>query len=249
MITLVSKPLKLLIPLRLKDNPVGAESPFTFHPYLGIAQWLVATGKEGELVEWVSFQFGGLENSFCWRILLQAGSEDVSLLSLSLSLWLDRRPVYVFVLVWFLLGALVYFIFFVHFGIHSRLSNDCLWYVCDGGYESWELGRWGGSLLPVNWFFFCFVNSYWLMMQLYVVLECIDKPTRCNTSYEWSLLFINRLCMFRTITSPSSGASSHKLYNASQTSLAASSTSTQQLDSPARTYQCVIQFMRWWCWW
>ena len=50
-----------------------------------------------------------------------------------------------------------------------------------------------------------------LLRTLY--LQCVDKPTRCNTSYEWSLLSINRLHMFRTITSPSSGASSHKLYN------------------------------------
>ena len=32
----------------------------------------------------------------------------------------------------------------------------------------------------------------------------VDKPTRCNTSYEWSLFSINWLYMFRTITSPSS---------------------------------------------
>ena len=44
--------------------------------------------------------------------------------------------------------------------------------------------------------------------------QCVDKPTRCNTSYEWSLLSINWLHMFRTITSPSSGASSHTVYNA-----------------------------------
>ena len=44
--------------------------------------------------------------------------------------------------------------------------------------------------------------------------QCVDKPTRCNTSYEWSLLPINWLYMFRTITSPSSGASSHELYSA-----------------------------------
>ena len=49
---------------------------------------------------------------------------------------------------------------------------------------------------------------------------CADKPTRCNTSYEWSSLSINWLYMFRTIASPSSGASSHKLYNALQASLA-----------------------------
>ena len=46
-------------------------------------------------------------------------------------------------------------------------------------------------------------------------VQCVDKPTRCNTSYGWSLLSINWLYMFQTITSPSSGASSHKLYNAS----------------------------------
>ena len=45
-----------------------------------------------------------------------------------------------------------------------------------------------------------------------IMFQCVDKPTRCNTSYEWSLLSINWLYMFRTITSPSSGASSHKLY-------------------------------------
>ena len=47
-----------------------------------------------------------------------------------------------------------------------------------------------------------------------IILQCVNKPTRCNTSYEWSLFFIIWLYMFRTITSPSSGASSHKPYNA-----------------------------------
>ena len=62
---------------------------------------------------------------------------------------------------------------------------------------------------------------------------CADKPTRCNTSYEWYLLFIIWFNMFRTITSPSSGASSHKLYNALQASLAVAllRTSTQQRNS------------------
>ena len=46
-----------------------------------------------------------------------------------------------------------------------------------------------------------------------IMFQCVDKPTRCNTSYEWSLLTINWLYMFRTITSPSPGASSHELYN------------------------------------
>ena len=47
-----------------------------------------------------------------------------------------------------------------------------------------------------------------------IMFQCVDKTKRCNTFYEWSLLFIIWLYMFRTITSPSSGASSHKLYNA-----------------------------------
>ena len=46
------------------------------------------------------------------------------------------------------------------------------------------------------------------------MFQCVGKRTRCNTSYERSLLSINWLYMFRTITSPSSGTSSHKLYNA-----------------------------------
>ena len=46
-----------------------------------------------------------------------------------------------------------------------------------------------------------------------IMFQCVDKPTRCNTSYEWSLLFIIWLYMFRIITSSSSGASSHELYN------------------------------------
>ena len=46
------------------------------------------------------------------------------------------------------------------------------------------------------------------------MFRCVDKTTRYNTSYEWTLLSINWLYMFRAITSPSSGASTHKLYNA-----------------------------------
>ena len=44
--------------------------------------------------------------------------------------------------------------------------------------------------------------------------QCVDKPTRYNSSYEWSLLSINWLYIFLTISSLSSRASSHKLYNA-----------------------------------
>ena len=57
---------------------------------------------------------------------------------------------------------------------------------------------------------YCILTLYVLC----IILKCVDKPTRCNTSYEWSLFFIIWLYMFRTITSPSSGVSSHKLYNA-----------------------------------
>ena len=46
-----------------------------------------------------------------------------------------------------------------------------------------------------------------------IMFQCVDKPTRCNTSYDWSLLSIIWLYIFRTIASPSPGASSHKLYN------------------------------------
>ena len=45
-----------------------------------------------------------------------------------------------------------------------------------------------------------------------IILQCVDKPTRYNTSYGWSLFSIIWLYMFWTTTSPSSGASSHKLH-------------------------------------
>ena len=77
---------------RLKDNPNGDKSPFTFHSYLGITRWLVATGKRGKLVGWVLFSSGGLEDSFCSGVLLRAALGDNSLLSLSLSLWLTGGP-------------------------------------------------------------------------------------------------------------------------------------------------------------
>ena len=66
------------------------------------------------------------------------------------------------------------------------------------------------------------LNQHSANLTLYVpciMFQCVDKPTRCNTYYEWSLLSINWLYMFRTISSPSSGASSHKLYNTLQASL------------------------------
>ena len=62
-----------------------------------------------------------------------------------------------------------------------------------------------------------FQGRVYVNLLLYVpwnMFQCVDKPTRCNTSYEWSLLSIIWLYMFRTITSPPSGDSSHKLYDA-----------------------------------
>jgi hypothetical protein len=65
----------------------------------------------------------------------------------------DSRSEYVFLLVWFCVGTLVYFLFFVHFCIHGHLSSDCLWYINDG-----ECGL-VGCLLPVNlvFVFFCLI--------------------------------------------------------------------------------------------
>ena len=47
-----------------------------------------------------------------------------------------------------------------------------------------------------------------------VILQCVDKPTRCTNSYKCSLFLFVLLYVFRTITSPSSGAPSSKLYQA-----------------------------------
>jgi hypothetical protein len=74
-----------------------------------------------------------------------------------------------------------------------------------------------------------------------IMFQCVDKPTRCNTSYERSLLSIIWFYMFRTITSPSSGASSHKLYNAVQSCYQASlAVALQQLDSPDSTIVPIV---------
>jgi hypothetical protein len=55
--------------------------------------------------------------------------------------------------------------------------------------------------------------NYKFILHIHIMFHCVDKPMICNISYEWSLLSIHWLYMFRTITSPSSGASSSKLYN------------------------------------
>ena len=73
------------------------------------------------------------------------------------------------------------------------------------------------SLLGPNIFPAPYYRTPSAFLTLYVpciMFRYVDKPTRCNPSYELSLLSINWLYMFRTVTSPLSGASSHKLYNA-----------------------------------
>ena len=72
-----------------------------------------------------------------------------------------------------------------------------------------------------------------------IILQCVDKQTRFTNYYKLYLFFIVWLYMFRTITSPLSGASSSKLYNTSVCSCYQESVAvawiyiTQQLDSPA----------------
>ena len=59
--------------------------------------------------------------------------------------------------------------------------------------------------------------SVYLLHTHYITIShwtvCVDKPIRCTNSYKWYLFFIVWLYMFRTITSPSSGAPSSKLYH------------------------------------
>jgi len=139
---------------RLKDNFDGDKSPLTFHPFLGITQWLVTTGKRGRTSR-MSFIF----------IL---GSENFILLRCSVTSWLrrqqpspssplfvaDRWSRYVFMLVWFLWGT--YFLIFNHFCIHGRLSKDCSRYIHDGGCGSWGNGQ---AVCSLNLNFFL---SFWL---------------------------------------------------------------------------------------
>ena len=59
-----------------------------------------------------------------------------------------------------------------------------------------------------------------------IATKCVDtcKPTRCTNCYKWSFFFIVWLYMFRTITCPSPGAPSSKLYHAFGTFVQASLT-------------------------
>jgi hypothetical protein len=91
----------------------------------------------GDWLLWEKGKASRMSFIFVW------GSKTFILFGSSLTIWLgrrqlslsfplfvaDRRSKYVFMLVWFLLGTLVYFLFFVHFCIHSRLSSDCDWLV------------------------------------------------------------------------------------------------------------------------
>ena len=64
-----------------------------------------------------------------------------------------------------------------------------------------------------------------------IILQCVDKPTRCTNSYKCSLFFIVWFYMLRAIARQSSGATSSKLYHVFGTFVQAS------LDWPARMYQ------------
>ena len=71
-------------------------------------------------------------------------------------------------------------------------------------------------------------SLYWLQCSSspYWVSECVDKPTRCTTSYKQSLFFLFcSTCFGRTIR-PSSGALSSRLYHAVGTFVQASLAAT-----------------------
>ena len=44
-----------------------------------------------------------------------------------------------------------------------------------------------------------YIHIYLTLYVPSIMFQCVDKPKRCNTSYEWSLLSINWLYMFRTV--------------------------------------------------
>ena len=113
---------------------------------------------------------------------------------------------------------------------NNKIMNSFSYFLCLSDVKAMMNSK-------INWGWYSI--SCLMLYVSCIMLQYVDKLTRCNTSYEWSLLFIIWLYMFRTITSPSSGASSRKLYNALVCSCHQASLAvwTQQLDSPARTYQ------------
>ena len=114
--------------------------PFTFHPYLGITQWFVATGeggtagRRGFIFFWV---WKSHSVKFCYEL---AWRWEPSLsLSLSLCGW---QMDWVWICVsWVSFGDFGYFLFFVYSCTHGHLSSDCLWYIPDGGCGRWGMGR------------------------------------------------------------------------------------------------------------
>ena len=67
---------------------------------------------------------------------------------------------------------------------------------------------------------------FWTLYAPCIVLQCVDKPTRCTDSYKLSLFINVWLYMFRTITCPSSGTPYSKLYHAFGTIVQASLAAT-----------------------
>jgi hypothetical protein len=117
--------------------------PFTFHPYLGITQWFVATG-EGGTAGRTGFIFFWVWKShsvkFCYELAWRREP--------SLSLFVaDRWTGYGFVWAGFLLGTLVIF-YSLYILAHMAtclaivFGTSLMGDVGDGG--------WGGCLLPVN---------------------------------------------------------------------------------------------------
>ena len=102
----------------------------------------------------------------------------------------------------------------------QNLCINCRWIKCDVKHDAW----WCNVQEPPKYCspagnaeVIAFGDEYFHIFNAVCTVHHIAMcrwPTRYNTSYEWSLLSIIWLYMFRTITSPSSGASSHKLYNA-----------------------------------
>ena len=89
----------------ITENTCDDKRPFTFHPYLGITQWLVIT-REGGTAGRTSFIFFWVWKShsveFCYKLAWKTRSFSPPPVA-------DRWTGYVFVWAWFLLGDFGYF--------------------------------------------------------------------------------------------------------------------------------------------
>jgi hypothetical protein len=123
----------------IMENTGNDKRPFTFHPYLGITQWFVATG-EGGTAGRTSFIFFWDWKShsveICYELAWETRAPPPSL---SLCGWQMDWVCICVSLVSF--GDFGYFLFFVHSCIHGHLSSECLWYIPDGGCGRWGMGR------------------------------------------------------------------------------------------------------------